>query len=138
MAKKKVFLNGEQRKEVLSLIKEKKWSYGEIADSYNVTPGVISRIARQNGIFIRQRRKKSKPSQKLVLTPKDLLSTESLLNQMEEAYSICEEKVKEWTKAKTNACKKLDQYRKKQSELYVAIQAIKRSNEANHVKENKS
>jgi len=131
MAKKKVFLNGEQRKEVLSLIKEKNWSYGEIADTYNVTPGVISRIARQNGILTRRPRKKSQPAQNPTLNPKELLTTESLLNHLEEADSICGEKVKEWARLKTNACKKLDHYRKKQSELHVAIQAIKRSNDAN-------
>ncbi len=136
--KKKVFLTQQQREEVLTLIQAKDSSYNEIATTYNVVPSVISSIARNNGIFCRFSRKTKKPTTPIIEAPPILLSSNlSLLEQLEESYQIIEEKVQEWTKIKNNAFKQLDIYRKKQSELYIALQALKRANWANNNKEEK-
>jgi sRNA-binding carbon storage regulator CsrA len=138
MAKKKVFLSPGQRKEVLALIQANEASYGEIAAVYNVTPGVISKIACKAGIITRKPRKQIMTgSSSIPAAPPDTIQLPaphediSLLDQLETAFQAIEANLKEWITIKHNACRQVDIHRKKQSELYVAIQALQRAKTAN-------
>ena len=132
--KKKTFLNPGAKNEILNLLTERQLLHSEIAVQYNVAPSTISKIARDNGIYKKKEQqrnrmaiKASQPEAKI-----SLLSEGSLKDSLEEAYSLCDSKVQYWEKVKNEACKKLDRYRKKRSEISVALTAITRAEEVNN------